>query len=133
MTIYGIGTDILDIRRINEIFSKKYYKKFCNRILSINENKEYENIKEVNQKTHYLAKRFAVKEALLKALGTGYRLGIAFNEIEVIRDKLGKPEVKFYGKTLEIVQEILLKDFMSFVSWSDEYPYIVSFAIIQTS
>lgn len=131
MYIYGIGTDIINITRIEKMVNKIYYTRFYNRILSKNEVKEYILIKEREQRSIYLAKRFSAKEALLKALGTGYRLGIAFNEIEIVKDELGKPMVDFLGKTLEIAQGIIKNDFTNFISWSDEDSYIISFAIIQ--
>ena len=55
------------------------------------------------------AGRFAVKEAFLKAMGTGFSNGLKFNEVETVNDELGKPEMVLYGKTKEILEERDLK------------------------
>ena len=86
--IRGIGVDIVDNVRIEGIFSR-FGDSFARKILSKNEYMEYECS---NNKTKYLAKKFASKEALSKSLGTGlYREGLFPRKIEVIHDTQGKP------------------------------------------
>ena len=86
--IRGIGVDIVDNVRIEGIFSR-FGDSFARKILSKNEYMEYEYS---NNKTKYLAKKFASKEALSKSLGTGlYREGLFPRKIEVIHDTQGKP------------------------------------------
>ncbi len=99
--IFGIGTDIIEVKRMekhlenNSALMKKLYTKdeqvYCNK----------GNI------TRYqcFAARFAAKEAFFKALGTGYRYGMAFHEIEVLNDELGKPYIKTHGKVKEYLSE----------------------------
>ena len=86
--IRGIGVDIVENVRIEGIFSR-FGDSFARKILSKNEYMEYEYS---NNKTKYLAKKFASKEALSKSLGTGlYREGLFPRKIEVIHDTQGKP------------------------------------------
>lgn len=99
--IFGIGTDIIEVERMkkhlenNDALRVKLYteaeKKYC----------------EKGKVTMYqcYAARFAAKEAFFKALGTGYRYGMAFHEIEVLNDELGKPFVNPHGKVKEYLEE----------------------------
>ncbi|MGD9346166.1 MAG: holo-ACP synthase [Candidatus Aminicenantes bacterium] len=99
--IVGIGTDIIEVERIARLLSEK--KKFKDRIFTQKEI-EYCDGK-INHVQNYAA-RFAVKEALLKAIGTGWREGVAFKEIEVVNDKKGKPELVLTGSAKRITEEL---------------------------
>ena len=95
--IIGIGTDIIDIRRIENII-QKYGEKFKKRCFSINEIKRSENkFKTANS----YAKRYAAKEACSKALGIGLAKGIKWKDIGVINDQNGKPNIELIGNALE--------------------------------
>jgi len=99
--IFGTGTDIIEIRRIENSIARS--DAFVNKIFT-----EAEQAYCKKQKAgifQSFAARYAAKEAVFKALGTGYRYGMAFREIEVINDKLGKPEVMVYGKVKVFVNE----------------------------
>ena len=85
MKIIGIGVDIIENRRIKSSIKNK---KFVSRIFSKN---EILDLKKKSNKTNYLSKRFAAKEALAKAIGTGFRDGLNFKDIEVVNNKHGKP------------------------------------------
>ena len=87
MKIFGIGTDIVNIKRMEKSL-KKYGKSFKKRIFSENEINYCENKK--NPSSFY-AKRFAAKEALSKALGTGIKGNLIFKDIEILNNKKGKP------------------------------------------
>ena len=93
MKIFGIGTDIVNIKRMEKSL-KQYGSKFKNNIFSKNEIIYCE--KKKNSVAFY-AKRFAAKEALSKALGTGIRKGINFKHIEVSNDIYGKPSIRLKG------------------------------------
>jgi holo-[acyl-carrier protein] synthase len=125
MSIYGIGTDIVDISRIKIAFNKN--KNFKKKIFSLNEIKTIES--KLNKITSY-AKRFAAKEAFAKALGTGISKGINFNEIIVMNKKNGKPFIKLKGKTMEIIKKKFKKKAKISLSLSDEKKYAVAFATI---
>jgi len=94
--IIGIGTDIVDVARIAKSIEKA---SFTKKIFSKTELMYCEKRK---NKAESFAARFAAKEAFFKALGTGWRGGMAFNEVEIRNDKLGKPTLHVLGKTAEI-------------------------------
>lgn len=96
--IYGIGTDIIEVKRLEEMLQKGHA--YLETIFSENEIAYCES---KGRKAEHYAARFAAKEAFLKALGTGWRNGIRFSEIEVANDELGKPALQFYGKAKEQV------------------------------
>ena len=98
--IYGIGTDIVHINRMQENI-EKYGDKFAKRILTAFELSEYGT---KNNKAAFLAKRFAAKEATAKAMGTGFSQGLSLHHIGVINDDAGKPTLEFLD-----VAELFLK------------------------
>ena len=89
MKIFGIGTDIVNIKRIDNSL-KKYGSHFKNRIFS---KKEIIYCEKRKNSSAFYAKRFAAKEAFSKALGTGIKKGIYFKNIEITNDDLGKPSI----------------------------------------
>jgi len=94
--ILGIGVDIVEIRRINNIIKKKNL--FLHKIFNENEIKYFET---KMLRPEYISGSFAAKEAVAKALGTGFR-GFGFKDIIVTRNSLGKPEVILMGTAKEI-------------------------------
>ena len=84
MTINGIGIDIVENNRLKKLIKNK---KFVLRVFS---KIEINNSKKIKDKTNYFAKRFAAKESLSKAIGTGFRKGMNFKDISIINDKYGK-------------------------------------------
>ncbi|HPC36778.1 MAG TPA: holo-ACP synthase [Candidatus Marinimicrobia bacterium] len=99
--IYGIGIDLIEVERIARQVAGETH--FREKIFSPNEITYCED--KPNQAEHYAA-RFAAKEALFKALGTGWRSGLNFAEVEVLNDELGKPAFNFLGKTSQIIEEL---------------------------
>jgi len=125
MSIYGIGTDIVSIKRIKLSLKKK---KFTKRIYS--EQEVLKCRKAANQHNCF-AKRFAAKEAFSKALGTGISKGINFNEITVLNNKSGKPYIYLKGETKKKIKKILKqKKTKISLSLSDEKDYAVAFVTI---
>lgn len=118
--IIGIGTDIVQIPRIEEM-AKKYKDGFPKRILSSGEIIEYEK-KSEKEKTAFLAKRFAAKEAIAKAFGVGIGEDMTFQDIEISNDKSGKPSA--------IVKSEIGQNKEIFISISDDYPIAVAFAVV---
>ena len=94
MDIFGIGIDIVDLERVNKIYLK-YGDKFAEKILN---EKELVKFNQSRNKTSFLGKRFAVKEAVGKALGIGILNGNLLKNIFIDHDKYGKPIVKFSKK-----------------------------------
>ena len=127
MKILGIGVDIIENKRIKSSIKNS---KFKNRIYSSGELKQSFLSK---NKVSYFSKRFAAKEAFVKALGTGFRNDLNFNDIEVINDKKGKPYYNKTKKIQNIVHKIFkVKNFNCFLSISDEKEYSTAFTIIQS-
>ena len=98
MKILGIGVDIIENKRIKKSIKNS---KFMKRIYSSNELNQ--SILSKN-KVGYFSKRFAAKEAFAKALGTGFRGNLNFNDIEIINDKMGKPYYLITKKITELIQ-----------------------------
>ena len=125
MKIFGIGTDIVEIKRIKNSLQKKSF------IKRLFDKKEIDNCKKKSNSTSCFAKRFAAKEAFSKALGTGISKGINFNEIIVLNEKNGKPYIKLQKKTKNIVEKkIKQKKYKISVSLSDEKNFAVAFVTI---
>lgn len=99
--IAGIGTDLVEIRRIGKIIDR-WGARFTERVFSASENEYCED--RAVPAIHYAA-RFAAKEAFLKSLGIGLGMGIRMKEIEVRNSSLGKPELALYGGAAEMMQE----------------------------
>ena len=125
MRIYGIGTDVVNINRINKSLKSK---NFINRLFNKDEIKRCNG--QLNKANCY-AKRFAAKEAFSKAIGTGISRGINFDEIIVYNIKSGKPGIKLLGNTKKIVNKILNKKKINiFLSLSDDKPFAVATVVI---
>jgi holo-[acyl-carrier protein] synthase len=128
--IFGIGTDILEISRIDKIL-KKYNQTFVGRIFGTNEIKIIEN--KSKNISLFLGKRFAAKEAVWKALTPKSGDGLVFKEIEILNNLNGKPYLFFSGRTQKYImnKEIELNKKLIFdISISDEPPYVLAFVVI---
>ena len=127
MKILGIGVDIVENKRIKKSIKNDKFKK---RIYS---QKELELSTLTINKTSFFSKRFAAKEAFAKAMGTGFINNLNFKDIEIINDKFGKPYYAKNKKITRIVQKNFnVKNFICFLSISDEKEYSTAFTIIQT-
>ena len=126
MQTLGIGIDIIKNSRIKKSINNK---KFVNRIYSSKEIYESKNKK---NKVSFFSKRFAAKEALSKALGTGFRNSLNFKDITVINNKNGKPFFKINNKlNLLIKKKFKILQFNTFLSISDEKNYSIAYVIIE--
>jgi holo-[acyl-carrier protein] synthase len=125
MSIFGIGTDIISIDRINKSLKNK---NFLKRVFN---EKEILKCKKTNKSINCFAKRFAAKEAFSKALGTGIAKGINFNEIIVLNKKSGKPYIDLVGQTKKTLNKRFKgKKSKVSLSLSDEKKYAVAFVTI---
>ena len=115
--------DIVSVKRVSDIL-KKYPKSFAKRILSESEIIEFEKIK---CQEAFLAKRFAAKEALAKALGTGLAKGLCFTHISVDHESGGRPLIRL--KT-ESVAGYRVDDLQIHLSISDECDYAVAYVMV---
>ena len=104
--IIGIGQDICDVKRIESTINR-FGERFKNRIYSIREIKKCES--RFNSIDSY-ARRFAAKEACSKALGTGFKKGVFYKDIEVINLKSGKPTIELKGGALDQFRKITINN-----------------------
>ena len=127
MNIFGIGTDIVNTKRIEKSI-KMYGNKFKNKIFTKKEIRYCENKK--NPAPIY-AKRFAAKEAFTKALGTGFRKNITFKNIEISNDKYGKPFITLDSSVnIFLKKKIKKKKYFIHLSLSDDRPWAHATVII---
>jgi len=96
--IFGTGIDMIETERVEAKISKE--SGFREMVFSKNEINYCEA--KANKFEHYTA-RFAAKEAFFKALGSGWKNGTAFNEIEITNDEAGKPEIILLGETAKTI------------------------------
>ena len=125
MNIIGNGVDIVKNSRVNKSIKTKG---FLNRIFTKN---EIEQAKKLKNKINYYAKRFAAKEAFVKAIGTGFRYNINFIDIEVKNYKNGRPYITL-SKKLQILlkRRFKMHEYKVYLSLSDEKDYSIAYVII---
>ena len=125
MHIIGNGVDIIKNSRINNSLK---IKGFLNRIFT---EKEIKQGKKLKNKINFYAKRFAAKEAFVKAIGTGFRSDINFIDIEIKNYKNGKPYISLSKKLNNFLQKkFKIQKYKVHLSLSDEKDYSVAFVII---
>ena len=123
MNIIGTGIDIVEIARIKKSL-ERFEENFAEKILHDEELKEFEK---ATNKPAFLAKRFAVKEAFVKALGTGIRDHVSWRKMYVIHDEKGKPSLAFAE---DFANQIEADSLDIHISISDEQNYVVAQALI---
>ena len=127
--IIGYGIDLIDIRRIEKTINK-FGNRFINRIFTNGEIIRSDNR---NKRIESYAKRFAAKEACSKALGTGFRFGVFWRDIEVVNEKSGKPILKLTGGAYKRLEKLIPKNNTCNISLSitDDYPWAQANVIIE--
>ena len=123
--IFGIGADIVEVKRIRNLDSLE---KFADKILSLNELEVFKSQID-EKKVTFLAKQFAAKEAVSKALGTGIGTDIRFNQIEILRNSDGKPYLNHADMITTIFNDLGITK--THVSLSDEKKYALAFVILE--
>lgn len=122
--IFGIGTDIVAVSRIQAGLAR-YGEKYARRILAP---AELELFQASALPAHFLAKRFAAKEAAVKAMGTGFRDGITLGQIAVNNDLHGRPELIFSGRAEQVCRELGVG--AAHLSLADEKEYAIAFVTL---
>ena len=123
--IYGIGTDIVAVGRI-EAALNRFGDRFARRILAT---AEWDDFAASNHRARFLAKRFAAKEAFVKALGTGMRYPATWCNINVTHDALGRPG---FGIEPELAQVLVQRNIRAHhLSISDEAEMVVAFSVLE--
>ncbi len=127
--ILGVGTDIIDIRRIERSI-ERFGDRFKARVFT-----QIEQAKAASRRrsTDTFAKRFAAKEACAKALGTGIYRGVTWQQMEVINLKGGQPTLKLTGAAAERLQSLTPPGLEPriHVTLTDDYPWAQAFVIIE--
>jgi len=124
--IHGIGTDLVTVSRIASVV-ERFGERFARRILHADEMPQW---RAHSAPVRYLAKRFAVKEAAVKALGTGERAGVLLRDFQVSHDELGKPLLSVTGAAAERCSKVGVTALH--VSISDEGDLVNAFVILET-
>lgn len=99
MSVYSVGVDLIEIERIEKMLNK-YGDKFLKRIFT---DVEIEYCDKKKNRGSYAA-RFAAKEAVFKVTGLGLGKGMTWKDVEVVNDEKGKPEIRLYGKTAQLLK-----------------------------
>ena len=125
MVIIGNGVDIVENKRIKNSLK---IKGFINRVFTQN---EINKSKKLSNKTNFFAKRFAAKEAFVKALGEGFRNNINFKDIDISNDAKGKPSINVSNNIKKFLKKKLkLSKYKIFLSLSDEKKHSIAYVII---
>ena len=122
--IFGIGTDIVAVARMSELYAR-HGERSLDKLLSSD---EIPLCLGSSEPARYLAKRFAAKEALGKALGTGIRAPVLLTAITVLNDELGKPYFRFGGELAAYIAE---RGLTAHLSISDERDSAVAFVVLE--
>jgi holo-[acyl-carrier protein] synthase len=126
--ILGIGSDIIDIRRIERTL-ERFGERFVERVFTETERRKSDG--RVNRAASY-AKRFAAKEACSKALGTGFRAGVFWRDMGVVNLSSGKPTMRLTGGALELLAAITPSGMQAQIdlSLTDDEPQAQAIVII---
>ena len=129
--IVGIGIDIVNISRIERVLSR-HGERFLDRIFSPNERRFAQR---VPNHSGILAKRWAAKEACSKALGTGMRQGVRWQDLEVQNLRNGFPVMMVKGKAKSKLEKMIPTGYQPeiFLTMSDDYPWAIAKVIIQAT
>ncbi len=122
--IYGIGADILRVSRVGKVYAR-HRERFLDHVLHPAERAGFE---EARKPALYLAKSFAVKEAFVKALGTGF-VGVAHEDIASTRSKLGAPQLQFSARLQKKLDRLGIK--RAHVSLSDDADWICAMVVLE--
>ena len=127
--IYGVGTDICDVRRIAATFARRG-ERFAERVLGPHEIEVFRTrrTKVEARGISYLATRFSAKEAFSKAIGLGMRSPMTWRDCEVIKAPSGKPQIRLHGA---LAMWFEARHLQAHVSVSDETDYAASFVVVE--
>ena len=127
--IYGVGTDICDVRRIAATLQRRG-ERFAEKVLGPREIEVFRarRAKVEARGISYLATRFSAKEAFSKAIGLGMRMPMTWRACEIINTANGKPEIRLHG---ELAVWFAEKNLAAHVSLSDETTHAASFVVVE--
>jgi holo-[acyl-carrier protein] synthase len=123
--IIGVGTDIVDVERIAQLWQRQG-QRFAERLLTQN---ELVRLAEKTYPERFLAKRWAAKEAISKALGTGIAQGVSFQDMQIDHTEHGQPSVLISGGALKVAEKLGIRRWH--LSISDEKNHAVAFVVAE--
>ena len=128
--IYGIGTDVCEVRRIAASLARRG-DRFAERVLGPNELIVFHErrARVESRGVSYLATRFSAKEAFAKAIGMGMRSPMRWRDCEIVKAPSGKPLIRLHGELAAWFDE---RSLQAHVSVSDETDYATSFVVVET-
>ncbi|MCK6419153.1 MAG: holo-ACP synthase [Alphaproteobacteria bacterium] len=132
--IIGIGSDIVDIRRIERMVVR-FGQRALDRIFTPTEQAYALSIPTPRARMGALAKRFAAKEACMKALGTGFAQGIGWQDVEVVNNDAGRPSINLKGGAAAYLKTLIPhgREARIYLSLSDEYPFAQAFVVVEST
>ena len=122
--IYGIGVDVLEVKRIKETL-ERYGERFIERLLMPEEQAQ---LAKTQRRVRFVAMRFAAKEAIVKAMGTGFSHGVWIRDVGVVQNAWGKPEVVFSERGERVRRGLGVGD--GHVTLTDEAGLVVAVAVL---
>ena len=122
--IFGVGTDLLEVARVERVW-KRFGEHFATRVLL---DEELELFAASNNRVRFLAMRFAAKEAISKALGTGFANGIWVRDVGMMPNKLGQPQVIYSKRGAAMCARLGIGS--GYLSLTDEAGLILAFAVL---
>lgn len=125
--IFGIGVDVLEAARIKKVFDK-YGEHFVERLLMPAERAQ---MVKTRRKERFLAMRFAAKEAIVKAMGTGFAHGVWIRDVGVVQNAWGRPEVAYSPRGEKVRRKLGIGG--GHVTLTDEAGLIVAVAVLETA
>ena len=128
--IYGVGTDICDVRRIALTLARRG-ERFAERVLGPHEIEVFRarRAKVEARGVSYLATRFSAKEAFAKAIGLGMRMPMTWRDCEIVKAPSGKPQIRLHGA---LAAWFDARGLQAHVSVSDETDYAASFVVVES-
>ena len=127
--IYGVGTDLCDVRRIRAVLARRG-DRFAERVLGTHEIEVFHRRRAQFEErgVRYLATRFSAKEAFSKAIGLGMRMPMTWRQCEIANLRSGKPEIRLHG---ELAAWFTARRLRAEVSVTDEADYAASFVVVE--
>ncbi|HEX3843602.1 MAG TPA: holo-ACP synthase [Steroidobacteraceae bacterium] len=122
--IYGIGVDVLEVKRIGETL-ERFGAHFIERLLMPQEQAQ---LARTQRRVRFVAMRFAAKEAIVKAMGTGFSHGVWIRDVGVVQNAWGKPEVVFSERGERVRRELGVGE--GHVTLTDEAGLVVAVAVL---
>lgn len=122
--IFGIGIDVLKVERIEGVF-ERYGERFVERLLMPAEQAQ---LARTRRPQRFLAMRFAAKEAIVKAMGTGFANGVWIRDVGVVQNRLGKPEVVYSERGEQVRRSLGIGE--GHVTLTDEAGLVVAVAVL---